>query len=338
MTMNAAHNENTINTRPDERWAALRLMLRYLTLVSVSLSGVMALFLLQDAFVDQLHIYWRDSFYLKYRGKQLTRGMLPVPFVFMLWVCALERGQPFTRRFSPLMAAISLAAFVGTQWLYGSLQLLSWAIITGTLAGLFVFLPVREWARRAVRHKRLAAVALTAMFSLWVFYAAMQSRLAIQMLYWTGTASTTLLGWLGLDMLMVESMEFVPAYDIYSSHFSIILVPDCCGFEGIFLMVFMLSITLMMHWERLGATRLLLVYACAVSAFFCINVIRIALLFLIGDVARRPGMPDAVAALNGAPYALFHSYLGWGLDMLVFALFALWLFRSKANMPVAIGK
>lgn len=313
--------------------AALPERRRALLITSFALAGALTVFLFQNAiwlaFRDlwlwQNYHYGNDVF-----KKRFCAALLPVPFVFVLWLGALEaRHGRFALRFSPIAAGWSVIAYAGifalTHWPDGMFI----ALAFGVLAGLFAFLPFLPWLRVAVQHKRLGMVALAGGSAALCYYLLMGHYASHVVLDWTAEATSRAIALVGIDAVVAENMDFPLAYNMITPHFRIILAPFCGGLEGIFLFIFMLSVVAILDWEKFSRHRLSLIYAAGVLVMFTVNILRITALFSLGYLAYHPQTQSWASGLRGAPVTLFHSYVGWGLDLLVFCVFLLILYPKR---------
>jgi exosortase/archaeosortase family protein len=306
--------------------------LRYAVIVSVALAEVLAVFALYGYIGDKLHARWNSNYTLEIFERHLITGLLPVPLAFLLWLRVLERDGRLPLQFSLPMALLSAAGFTALFSLAAHPYLMLASLAFAVVTALFIFVPIAPWAQRVLRQPKLACVALIAATASMNFYWLMEHfTLAKALLFAAGKTASFLLSVFGIPIFMVQSIEYPLAYDLYSSHFKIILVPFCCGFEGIFMFFFVLSAVLMLYWQRFKTRRLWPLYGMGIVVVFLINALRIAILFSIGHLANTPGMPGWVQSLRGAPFELFHSWLGWVMYQIAFALFAVWLCRSGSK-------
>lgn len=300
---------------------------RYLLVISYPLLEQLAMLLLHDGIDYRLAAMWNNSYALLTFRRQLPAALVPVPFLFLFWLRQLERDGAMPLRFSPVMAAVSLASFVGMTQLLHKPFLMMMVYTLAVAAGLFVFLPWREWLRRAAAQPRLALVGLMGMFASWNYYWLMQHEVTRLMLAASVSTVSRLLEWSGMESLAVPNMDRSWAYDLYSSRYKVLVSPYCCGFEGMFLFFFMLSLTLLLDWDRFKGRRLLPYYLLGAVVLFFVNALRVAAIFALGHWSYAEDAPAIIHAYRDSGIDLFHSYMGWVLDLLVFWLFAAWFYR-----------
>lgn len=328
----------------DARAAAARwripanMMLRYAGIIGLALAEALAVFALQGSISHELRLLWQPTYKLETFERHVAAGLLPVPVAFALWLRALERNGRLALRFSPVMAVISVAGVAAMPFLYGHPHMMLYSLTLGVVAGLFAFAPPADFLRRAVRQPRLAIVALAAATASYVYYWLMEQPVTDSLLSWDGEAVSAVLNLFGMDTFFTENLDHWMVYNMYSKHFVMKMAPGCCGFEGIFLAMFMLSVVLLMDWERFQGRWLWPVYGLAAVLMFVVNLVRVAVLFSIGYWAYTPGMPQWVQSLQGAPMFLFHSYLGWIIDLFAFGCLALWLYRSTVKQEKGFGE
>ncbi|ARE42503.1 CAAX amino terminal protease family protein (plasmid) [Rhodovulum sp. P5] len=106
--------------------------------------------------------------------------------------------------------------------------------------------------------------------------------------------------------------------EIGTEAFSISIAPACSGIEGIALVVLFVTLYLFLFRHDLRFPRVLLLYPLGIAASMTFNVVRIALLLIIGLEG------NSALAVGG-----FHSHAGW----LLFTLIALGIIALAQTVP-----
>jgi exosortase/archaeosortase family protein len=206
------------------------------------------------------------------------------------------------------------------------------------VAGLFVAAPFAECLKRAIRHPRLAIIAVIAASAAANYYL-LSEVMWKQMCNWTLNGIYTLLSIFHMNIHAYPGASNEARLILLRSpYFGINIWADCSGLEGIFLFNFMLSIVFLMDWEIFKRRSILLLYGFGIMYMFILNILRISLFFALGYWAYRPDAPEWVQHLQGAPIYLFHSYIGWLIYLVAFASFAAQMYRPDAHSQLPVKK
>ena len=194
--------------------------------------------------------------------------------------------------------------------------LICWVIgLSGILSGFaFYIAPIRAWPRFIVSQWTvLLPVVSLSMFA--PFLAQMLRPLwnveAISNV--TFKAVAAVISGLGYDVEIYPDQKIIGAGDFY-----IDVAPACSGIEGIALVTLFVTIYLSLFRRDLRFPRALLLYPLGIAASALFNVVRIAVLLIIG----LEGRPEL--AVGG-----FHSHAGW----LMFTVVALCIIGLAQSVP-----
>lgn len=140
-----------------------------------------------------------------------------------------------------------------------------------------VLLPLDQWRKfvRLYGYECLAAlVALLTFFpyrtfhALWPWY----SQALGQAVFWTSRNIVP-----GLQLVPLASPVLTgPALDV-------VIIPDCGGLQAIKLFQILFALILVVDWDSLNKARTLVAYSCGLAAMLLLNVVRIALLVIVGN-------------------------------------------------------
>lgn len=137
--------------------------------------------------------------------------------------------------------------------------------------------------------------------------------------------------------LLLSAIGFAPFVDaadvlVGVGDFAVTVGASCSGVQGLILVFFTTIACLAIHWRSLRLPRALILLPIALGLAWSLNVVRIAILILIGDLVS----PEL--AVGG-----FHSYAGWILFVLlsglVFIMASRWRWiqsrhdMSASNLP-----
>ena len=103
-----------------------------------------------------------------------------------------------------------------------------------------------------------------------------------------------------LDLLHFTTSSNIPLHQISINEFSVEITPKCLGYEGVVIVIFVLSVYFYFNRHRLNFPNILLIYPLISTILFLSNSLRIAVLLIIGAKIS----PD-MAVLG------FHSAAGW---------------------------
>lgn len=262
-------------------------------------------------------------------------SLLPVPFAFFMWFWLMDCEQEFHLKPRWLTGAASLLLMAiaadPADHVHGPGQ--AAALALGTLLGLFCFAAPGECLRRAPAQPRLLLVTLALALSSVGFYA------TVLYLWYPMSRSTALIVYYLLDAagmeISVHAFERMgktmlkPALELSTAEFSVTILPMCSGLEGIFIFCFLLSATLLLDWKLLSRMRLLELYLAGFLLMFLMNVLRIALIFLIGVWGKQPDAPSWAKRIG---LQMFHSHAGWIFYLLAFGLFVTALYRFAGRL------
>jgi exosortase/archaeosortase family protein len=291
---------------------------RYMAIGSISLSGVLMLFILQA--IVEGHWTWVSYGALGSHLPQLSVEFLPIPFVFFLWLRVIECNRLIPLRFSPLACALSIAAFTIAQEVVKFPTLCQYVFATAIFSGLFVLVSFRECLRRATHNPLPTFVAIVAGSAACSYYW-LSNIIWKKICGWTTYAVYATLHLFGAQAHVSRGAWPSNSFEIISPYFYIQVFSGCSGIEGIVLFIFMLSIVFLYDWELYRSRRILLLYVVGVIYMFFINVLRITAFFMFGYWAFNPNAWEWVQSLKGAPLDLFHTYVGWVFYLIAFVLF-----------------
>ncbi len=256
----------------------------------------------------------------------------PIPIMFILWVRAVEQKTPFQLRFSPIATGLCALALVLMNSNIDAAPLPRCTFLAAILSSLFVFVPFKQVIRQITQNKRLSVVALIGATSAVNYYWLMLT-IWFAMCRWTTMGAYALLKLLDLNAVAVVHPITDTTIALISRYFQVWVNIGCNGLEGVFLFNFMLAATLLFDWKLLHKYSITLLFCTGVLYMFLMNVLRITVFFIIGYWAYKPGAWSFMHLLQGAPLALFHSYVGW-----VFYLFAFALFMGLLYSPPNVKK
>ena len=243
---------------------------------------------------------------------------------------AATRGLPLLRPrwlLAHLMLVLALVPLSGS--IYGHALALPLGVVVAVwvllallaMAALFAaFAPTSIWQN-----------AIRALHDVWGYSAVAAVGAAATMVWsqslWSGMARVTfetvyrLLGWL------MPSLQVDPANRIIDTgRFAVSIDQVCSGLEGMGLMVAFCSVLLLLFRRDLVFPRALLLVPAGILLSFALNIVRIAVLVLIGDA----GYPKV--AVYG-----FHSQAGWiafnaaAVCMALLALRSPWFAHASAD-------
>lgn len=123
--------------------------------------------------------------------------------------------------------------------------------------------------------------------------------------------------WL-IDLLGYRTWANAEAKMIGSGDFAISVAPACSGIEGIALVTLFVTLYLWLFRQELRFPRALILYPLGIAASVVLNIVRIAILLIIG----LKGNPEL--AVGG-----FHSHAGW----MMFTLVALGIIALARGIP-----
>lgn len=129
----------------------------------------------------------------------------------------------------------------------------------------------------------------------------------------TFTAVSQIILLMGYDIEIYPDEKVIGAGDFFIS-----VAPVCSGIEGIALVTVFATLYLTLFRKELRFPRALLIYPVGIAVSACLNVVRIAVLLIIG----LEGSPEL--AVGG-----FHSHAGW----LMFTLIALGIVLTARTVP-----
>lgn len=285
-------------------------------------AGVLALVLLLEKFL-------LDGF-VSFRAAQAARGLGTVLrvaqhfgfrfaasfaialalFVYVRGDAALRaidseaRAQPVRLRWLILHAALLVPIAAALYNLYGThglhlpfALLCASAVLLAALAVVALLLGLAPWG---IWRRAAAAVGYRWLYALGAALAATMAIIFSQDL-WAPTAQVT------FDLVRLVLMPFIPALHadpatrvLDAPHFSVAVSQVCSGLEGVGLILAFCAAWLIFFREDYRFPRALLLIPAGVLLVFALNVIRIAVLVLIGNA----GHPNI--AVFG-----FHSQAGW---------------------------
>jgi len=301
---------------PPLQMVALR---RYMGICSMSLSGVFTMFLLQ-AIVEGKWTWMPENNPLAHHLPQLAIEFMPIPFMFILWLRVVERDGPFTLRFSPLACALASMAFIITEELANQPNLVEIFFAASIIIGLFVMVPFGECLWRAILSPRSTLVAIAGATAAcnyyWLLYTIWRP-----MCGWTTKMTYYTLRAFGANASTATGNWGDASFVLLSPHYTIEVYPGCSGLEGIFILLFLLSVFVLYDWDHFKTRRLLLRYALGIIFMFFVNVLRITSLFTLGYWAHDPHAWMWVQSLKGAPAFMFHTYVGWVFYLIAIVIF-----------------
>ena len=294
---------------------------RYVSVVCISLPVVLTLFFLQ-AIVEERWSWMANHDEIASHLSQMAVQFFAIPFVFLLWLRAVEREKPIDLKFSPLACAISSIAFTLAQEVTSNLIIFQCFLGFAIVSGLFVLVPFREFLQRVKSNPKPTFAAVIAstcamnyyllMHSIWDWMVDYTSKIVLVMLKVFLNDVSTSTG-------TKDGVRFFT--NVISPYFNISVYSGCNGLEGIFLFVFMLSVLFLYDWEFYKNRRFFLRYFLGVIFMFFINALRISMFFMLGYVANNPASWSWLHAFTGAPLTLFHSYVGWVFYLIAFMIF-----------------
>lgn len=200
-----------------------------------------------------------------------------------------------------------------------------WALGMGLiLAGLVLCAaPLPAWSGFLARNKKILTPAVLVGFATPWLAVQLQPSWSFE-----GIANVTFaaVAWI-VTALGYSVFTHIPTKEIGNAEFSILVAPSCSGVEGIALTTLFVSLYLWLFRDELRFPRALLLYPIGLIASAMFNVVRIALLLVIG----LEGNPDL--AVGG-----FHSHAGWlmftlvALGIIVLAQKLSWLKRDPRTV------
>jgi|GEM_PF-6483764 len=294
---------------------------RYLGLVNISLTGVLALFFILSASEEA-----RRAIDNSHHVLPMAVKFIPVPIAFLFWIRLVERNGRLAMRSSPVWLGLSVGLFISSV-LVSFPPLRQFCIATAVLSGLCVYVSPREyWGR--IRREPVATLVLLIAATASINYYWLMQALWVEMRGLTTEVVYFVLKLFGTDAYAVIHPRVNTTIFIRSPNFMIWVNNACNGLEGIFLFNFLLSIMFLLDWDIFRRSHIFLIYVFGVIYMFIINSLRITVFFTVGYWAYKPGVPEWVSAMRGWPVMMFHSWIGWVLYLIAFGLFALVLYRS----------
>lgn len=302
---------------------------RYLRIGTVCFAGVLSIFLTQAFLEGTWQAKLREG--LSRHVSELGASVLPVPFVFLLWVYCVEKLRgPFTLNYSPFFSLISIGSFTSLYMIDTQAGLAYRMLWLAVITSFFTMIPVTQFFDRLWREPRVTLVALIGGTAAYNYYWLLRD-IWHYMCSWTTQTVVMILKFFNFDADANVVGQDEMRFRIASDQFSIIVNPGCSGLEGIFLFMFMLSLTLLSDWEFFRRRSLSMFYAFGVVYMFFINTLRITVFYTLGYWAYKPDMPEWVQSMRGSTVDLFHSYVGWVFYVVAFIIFLLWIYESTAE-------
>ena len=262
--------------------------------------------------------------------------LLSIPAAFVLWLYAWRRDYTFTMRFSFTAFLASYIGFMVAAGLNASQYrstVMCFALL-GTLAGLAVFIDIKQLLRPAMQDWKLTLIALLTA-SISALYNLLENqtwerlcRSTASMVYW-------LLHSFGFEIGLTigSDKNHIPITTISSKAFVLQVYRPCSGMEGIFLFLFLLSAIFVIDWPLFKRSRIIEIYLIGIIYMFLVNVLRIASLYALGYFAWQPDASAFMQSLRATPIEIFHSVAGEIYDFIAFVFFALVLYRNAAKKP-----
>ena len=241
--------------------------------------------------------------------------MLSITFMHVLWVQAIERQKPFSLALQPHFIFLAVALLVLAPYFFMHHGRYAYIAISLFIAVLctFAFIPPRIALLRASEHCRLTAVALFAA-SLDKIYFFAKSLLWEALSNATAVGIRTLLRAGGIHTTSWSATTDKPGVFVKLPEFTMKILPECSGLEGIFLFYYLLALILLIDWRIFSRWSLTELYATGFVYMFLMNVLRIFSYMLF---IRHVGYTDASARLID----LFHSNIGWVIYLAAFGIF-----------------
>lgn len=270
----------------------------------------------------------------------LIYHLLPIPLAFFLWSRLLERERKLTSTFSVIAAVASLGGSVlGTLYILNAQKyppLIGTAItIVSVTIALFSFCSFRECLSRACSDFRAACIAIACGLSgpLYLTLVESNSYIGFHVTSWTAQ-SVSYLAEKAVEDTQVVFFNY-PAYDklkplveIKSPYFTLLVAPVCSGLEGMSIFVLLLSIMLLLDWHVFRGGQVWSLYALAGLYVFCVNVLRVLSIYLLGHWAYLPNAGVTSQFLRDIAVESFHSYYGAILYPIAYAAFAAWIYGT----------
>ena len=237
-----------------------------------------------------------------------------------------------------MLGVLAFALATVLQWMeMDTSRILATAV--GVAAGCCVSVNAREICLRASRHRRVAAIAVTAGLCSVVYFSVTRSvwREICAITAWCCYELLTLLG---IDARF--DMLAWPSLDVYlvllrTPHFSILLAPMCSGLEGVFIFYALLSAALLLDWPLFRRQGTVGLYVLGSIYMLTVNVLRITAYCLLGSWAWGPDAGPYAESLRGVPLEMFHGHVGWLIYLLAFWLFLTVLYKWRALAPQQPG-
>ena len=254
---------------------------------------------------------------------------LTVAFALLLRVLDKHPDGPLPLQFSWLPLMLSVAGFLWSSWMVATVGWSTWESILvgdcGIIAGFVVVIPIRTAIRRIRDNLRplvitiLAASCPQMVYSLRMHLWEITSELTgamVRAITWLGGYKTSIFHHQQLDKAGKEVDFYLT---VVSSDFSINIGSWCSGLEGVSLLLFLLSLSVLLDWRLFSRMKhLWAVYLLTVPMVLFVNAIRIAILFLYAELyARSEGRNAAIIAIMGG----FHSNIGWVMYSIVYVIF-----------------
>jgi exosortase E/protease (VPEID-CTERM system) len=214
------------------------------------------------------------------------------------------RGAPVRLRWLALHAVLLLPIaavlynFYGTHGVHLPFALLAAAALALTILSVAaLFLGLAPWI---IWNRGAAAVGKRWLYALSAALAATVAIVLSQQL-WVPTAQIT------FDLVRLVLAPFLPALQsdpvtrvLYAPHFAVEVSEVCSGLEGMGLIIAFCAAWLVFFRDEYRFPRALLLIPAGVAILFALNVLRIAVLVLIGNAGH-----PAIAVFG------FHSQAGW---------------------------
>lgn len=255
--------------------------------------------------------------------------LLPLPFAFLLWLKTIQRINPIKLKFSFVWLAASVSGFVLVALLKGHPYLRMACCTLAATCGLFVLVPFSEALKRAWENRRLTGIAI-------ILSMTMISFRFLYWKFWLPLCYATAIGMLPVVRLFDSGVRMKIARAAGSNNvrihvtspgvYTIDVFAPCSGLEGIFLYLFLTCSLLIIQWEIFSKWRIHRLFAFSVIYVYCINVLRISLIFLLGVWAHSHDSPMALS-MRGWPMQAAHSYAGFIIYLVAFDVFMRYVYR-----------
>ena len=266
--------------------------------------------------------------------------VLPAFCALAAFFYAMKKNHPITLSFQKKTFALNLIAFaaflvlslnlqfflipLGAFWL--SILWLTLGLLT-LCSSLFIFISLRDFDKRLKIYER------EALFGILAGSSFLFSNFIIDW-FWPYLSRLTNLSVYAL--LRLSGFQMIPISDpfrIQHPHFSAYIGAPCSGLEGIFFFFAAFSFVLIFDWRLFSKRAIAGIYLAGVIYMFLLNVLRIAVFFIVAIWMTQKG--DKSQAVQLFIWA-FHSHIGWIFYLIGINIFFAFMFKFQSRKKPAI--